>query len=42
MHRHAMSFLTDWTESGRDELCRLARRLSPSAGDTLPLLRPGN
>ena len=42
MHRHAMSFLTDWTESGRDELCRLARRLSPSAGDTLPLLRPGD
>ena len=40
MHRHAMAFLTEWTESGRDELCRLARKLSPSAGDPLPLLRP--
>ncbi|WP_300717613.1 CHAD domain-containing protein [uncultured Desulfovibrio sp.] len=32
MHRHAMAFLTDWTESGRDDLCRLARKLSPPPG----------
>ena len=40
MHRHAMAFLPDWTDNGRDELCRLTRKLSPSAGDPLPLLRP--
>ena len=40
MHRHAMAFLTAWAETGRDELCRLTRKLSPSAGDPLPLLRP--
>ena len=40
MHRHAMAFLTDWADNGRDELCRLTRKLSPSAGDPLPLLRP--
>ena len=40
MHRHAMAFLTDWAENGRNELCRLTRKLSPSAGDPLPLLRP--
>lgn len=40
MHRHAMAFLADWAENGRDELCRLTRKLSPSAGDPLPLLRP--
>ena len=40
MHRHAMAFLTDWADNGRNELCRLTRKLSPSAGDPLPLLRP--
>lgn len=34
------AFLTDWADNGRDELCRLTRKLSPSAGDPLPLLRP--
>lgn len=42
MHRHAMAFLTDWTEHGRDDLCRLTRKLSPSAGDTLSLFRLGD